>query len=97
MMKNAVVAAVVAGVVAVLAGCCSCKAPSKACCANCGLLAADPEAVVSRETLMNEAWGLDYYGTTRTVDQTVANLRKKQGPGLDIQSVRGEGYRLVSA
>ena len=35
MMKNAVVAAVVAGVVAVLAGCCSCKAPSKACCANC--------------------------------------------------------------
>lgn len=62
-----------------------------------GLLAADPEAVVSRETLMNEAWGLDYYGTTRTVDQTVANLRKKLGPGLDIQSVRGEGYRLVSA
>ena len=45
-----------------------------------GLLVADPEAVVSRETLMNEAWGLDYYGMTRTVDQTVANLRQKLGP-----------------
>lgn len=59
-----------------------------------GLLAADPGAIVSRETLMNEAWGLDYYGTTRTVDQTIANLRKKLGDGLDIQSVRSEGYRL---
>lgn len=60
-----------------------------------GLLAADAGAVVTRDTLMNEAWGLDYYGTTRTVDQTIANLRKKLGPGLDIQSVRGEGYRIA--
>lgn len=35
MMKNAMVAALVAGVVAVLAGCCSCLAPTKACCKNC--------------------------------------------------------------
>lgn len=62
-----------------------------------GLLAADPGAIVTRDTLMNEAWGLDYYGTTRTVDQTIANLRKKLGRGIDIQSVRGEGYRLVVA
>lgn len=60
-----------------------------------GLLAADAGAVVTRDTLMNEAWGLDYYGTTRTVDQTIVNLRKKLGPGLDIQSVRSEGYRLA--
>lgn len=60
-----------------------------------GLLAADAGAVVTRDTLMNEACGLDYYGTTRTVDQTIANLRKKLGPGLDIQSVRGEGYRIA--
>ena len=60
-----------------------------------GLLAADAGAVVTRDTLMNEAWGLDYYGTTRTVDQTIANLRKKLGPGLDIQSVCGEGYRIA--
>ncbi len=60
-----------------------------------GLLAADPGAVVTRDTLMNEAWGLDYYGTTRTVDQTIANLRKKLGSEVDIQSVRGEGYRLM--
>lgn len=59
-----------------------------------GLLAADEGALVTRDTLMNEAWGLDYYGTTRTVDQTIANLRKKLGRGIDIQSVRGEGYRL---
>lgn len=44
---------------------------------------------------MNEAWGFDYYGTTRTVDQTIANLRKKLGRGLTIESVRGEGYRLT--
>lgn len=61
-----------------------------------GLLTADPGAVVSRETLMNEAWGFDYYGTTRTVDQTIANLRKKLGDGLSIESVRGEGYRLTT-
>lgn len=60
-----------------------------------GLLTAEPGAVVSRETLMNEAWGFDYYGTTRTVDQTIANLRKKLGRGLTIESVRGEGYRLT--
>ena len=35
MMKSAIVAALVAGVVAVLAGCCSCAAPKKACCKNC--------------------------------------------------------------
>lgn len=35
MMKSAIVAALVAGVVAVLAGCCSCVAPKKARCKNC--------------------------------------------------------------
>lgn len=60
-----------------------------------GLLATDPGVIVTRDTLMNEAWGLNYYGTTRTVDQTIANLRKKLGTGVDIQSVRGEGYRLM--
>lgn len=58
------------------------------------LLSAEPGAVVTRDRLMNEAWGLNYFGTTRTVDQTVANLRAKLGPGVAIESVRGEGYRL---
>ncbi|HFB39098.1 MAG TPA: winged helix family transcriptional regulator, partial [Oceanithermus sp.] len=38
-------------------------------------------------------WGRDYLGTPRTVDQHVAQLREKLGPGW-IETVRGRGYRL---
>src|SRR5687768_10119942 len=39
---------------------------------------------VSREALLNEVWGVDYYGTTRTLDQLIVKLRQK------IEEVPGE-------
>jgi len=54
-----------------------------------------PGAVVSRTDLMNRLWGIDYYGNTRTLDQHVANLRKKLGPDADrLETVTRVGYRL---
>ena len=58
-----------------------------------GLFASDPEAVVSREAILSQVWGLKYWGTTRTVDQHVAQLRRKLG--VEIASVRGVGYRMA--
>jgi len=54
--------------------------------------------VLSRERLLNDVWGVDYFGTTRTLDQFVAQLRKKLGdtgsePRI-ILTVHGVGYRL---
>lgn len=52
--------------------------------------------VVRRERLLNEVWGEDYYGDTRTLDTHVGWLRKKvEGAGsVRIVAVRGLGYRL---
>ena len=52
--------------------------------------------VLSREQLLNLAWGYDYYGQTRTVDVHVAHLRKKlNGSNVQIETVTGVGYKLV--
>ena len=60
-------------------------------------LARDPGVVLSRETLLEDVWGTDFPGETRTVDVHVSEVRKKLGPdGPAIESVRGVGYRLVS-
>ncbi len=57
-----------------------------------------PDAVLSRDELLNAVWGVDYFGTTRTLDQHIAQLRKKlEGLGADaavIQTVHGVGYRM---
>ena len=59
-------------------------------------LARDPGVVLSRETLLEDVWGTDFPGETRTVDVHVSEVRKKLGPdGPAIESVRGVGYRLV--
>ncbi len=59
-------------------------------------LARDPGVVLSRETLLEDVWGTDFPGETRTVDVHVSEVRKKLGPdGPVIESVRGVGYRLV--
>lgn len=51
--------------------------------------------VLSREQLLNMAWGFDFYGETRTVDVHVAHLRKKLEPSqLNIETVWGVGYKL---
>lgn len=56
-----------------------------------------PNQVLSRDTLLNAVWGMDYFGTTRTLDQHVARLRKKvesnpRNPQI-ITTVHGVGYR----
>ncbi|WP_193210488.1 response regulator transcription factor [Luteolibacter marinus] len=54
--------------------------------------------VVTRDELLNECWGLEYFPESRTLDQHVLNLRKKieddpSKPRL-IETVRGAGYRF---
>lgn len=52
--------------------------------------------VLSREQLLNLAWGYDFYGETRTVDVHVAHLRNKLAEsGVAIETVWGIGYKLV--
>jgi len=52
--------------------------------------------VLTRERLLSEVWGYDYYGETRTVDVHVNHLREKlKGSSVDIETFRGTGYKLV--
>lgn len=56
-----------------------------------------PGRVVTRETLLQEVWGMDYYGGTRTVDVHVRRLRAKLGPEREslIGTIRNVGYRFA--
>ena len=60
------------------------------------LFAAHPGEVLSRDRILNEVWGVDYLGTTRTLDQHVANLRRKVGEvggdSASVRTVHGIGY-----
>ena len=61
------------------------------------LFHAHPGEVLSRDNILNAVWGLDYLGTTRTLDQHIAQLRKKvetdsTNPSL-ITTIHGVGYR----
>ncbi|MDR1807648.1 MAG: response regulator transcription factor [Propionibacteriaceae bacterium] len=60
-------------------------------------LALHPGRVFSREHLLAEVWGYDYYGGTRTVDVHVRRLRAKLGPEHEalIGTVRNVGYRFA--
>jgi two-component system, OmpR family, alkaline phosphatase synthesis response regulator PhoP len=52
--------------------------------------------VLSREQILEKAWGFDYYGQTRTVDVHVAHLRRKLEPSnVRIETVTGVGYKLI--
>ncbi|MCX6996816.1 MAG: response regulator transcription factor [Kiritimatiellaeota bacterium] len=61
------------------------------------LFRAHPDEVLSRDQLLNAAWGINYLGTTRTLDQHIAQLRKKIEKTPDdpaaILTVHGIGYR----
>ena len=60
------------------------------------LLLSQPGIVFTRDKLMEEVWGTDYCGESRTVDMHVRTLRQKLGAyGDRIETVRGVGYRLV--
>jgi DNA-binding response OmpR family regulator len=59
-------------------------------------LARDPGVVLTRDVLLEDVWGTDFPGETRTVDVHVGEVRRKLGPdGPPIETVRGVGYRLV--
>ena len=58
-----------------------------------------PNEVLKRDFLLNEIWGINYYGTTRTLDQHIAQLRKKiegnPSEPTTITTVHGVGYRYI--
>lgn len=57
---------------------------------------ADNEGIaLSRDTILDNVWGLDYYGDLRTVDTNIKRLREKLGEKASyIITVRGSGYRF---
>ena len=61
---------------------------------------AHPGEVLSRDRLLNEVWGYNYYGTTRTLDQVIVQLRKKLGDNggepKHLLTEHGVGYKLVA-
>ena len=63
------------------------------------LFHAHPGEVLSRDRLLNEVWGYHYFGTTRTLDQVIVQLRKKLGDNggepKHLLTVHGVGYKLA--
>ncbi len=59
------------------------------------LLMKNPGSVMTRDMLLENIWGYEYGGETRTVDVHVRTLRQKLGCGGEIiETVRGVGYRI---
>ena len=59
------------------------------------ILTRNPGRVIPRERLLDEVWGMQYYGEARTLDVHISGLRKKLGEcGTRIETVIGIGYRL---
>lgn len=58
-----------------------------------------PNEVLTRDYLLNAAWGIEYFGTTRTLDQHICQLRKKlevdPAQPSCLQTVHGIGYRYL--
>ena len=55
----------------------------------------NPNIVMTRDCLLEDIWGYDFDGETRTVDVHVRTLRQKLGKsGEKIETVRGVGYRM---
>ena len=56
--------------------------------------------VLSRDKLLNEVWGYNNYGTTRTLDQVIVQLRKKLGDNgaepRHLLTIHGVGYKLAA-
>ena len=56
-----------------------------------------PEVVLSRDQLLDQVWGYEYLGQTRTVDVHVASVRRKLERGhVRIETVTGVGYKITS-
>ena len=57
-----------------------------------------PGIVFSRDKLLNDIWGYEFSGETRTVDVHIRTLRQKLGDaGELIETIRGVGYRMAAA
>jgi DNA-binding response OmpR family regulator len=63
------------------------------------LFHAHPGEVLSRDELLTKVWGYHYFGTTRTLDQVIVQLRKKLGDNSGnphhLLTMHGVGYKLV--
>ena len=60
-------------------------------------LASNPNRVFTRDALLDEVWGFDYYGDSRTVDVHVKRLREKidgVSPPWELKTVWGVGYKF---
>jgi DNA-binding response OmpR family regulator len=60
-------------------------------------LARNAGRVMTRETLLDRVWGLNYYGDSRTLDVHIRRLRQKLGSAEIIETVTGIGYRLIGS
>lgn len=59
------------------------------------LLASHPGEVLRRDRILDEIWGVTFYGNTRTLDQHVALVRRKLGNDASlVETIRNVGYRL---
>ena len=58
-------------------------------------LARNQGRVLTRETLLDRVWGMNYFGDSRTLDVHIRRLRLKLGDPALIETVTGIGYRLV--
>ena len=60
-------------------------------------LASSPGQVFTREQLLNQIWGYDYTGDTRTVDVHIKRIREKikDTPDWRIDTVWGVGYKFL--
>jgi DNA-binding response OmpR family regulator len=57
-------------------------------------LAERPGLALSRQQILDGVWGFDWFGDVRTVDVHIAQVRKKVDGAVQINTVRGVGYRL---
>lgn len=57
------------------------------------LLSENPNMALSREQILTNIWGDDYFGSDRVVDDLVRRLRKKM-PDLNLETIYGYGYRV---
>ncbi|HEX3329459.1 MAG TPA: response regulator transcription factor [Gaiellales bacterium] len=64
------------------------------------VLMAHAGTVLARNTLMDEVWGVDWFGSTKTLDVHIAGLRRRLGDDAHepryIHTVRGVGFRFAS-
>lgn len=58
------------------------------------LLIKNKNRTISRDKILDEVWGMDFFGDTRTVDVRIANIRKKLSLKDEIRSISKTGYRL---